>query len=409
MFHSGMVRATMSRETLRPTPSFAREILKTLWRTPLFAIPFAIFFGTLFGNEGWSSYLRAYVMALAYGYSIAIFTTTNATWLLPKVIAPRMGGKAALPVEIASYIGMSIAGAFVGATVVNFTVMPGFLGGPRAFLITLMFSLLFSVLITGLIYGWVFYRQSIMRARAEQELEMARRIQRSFLITQFPSSPRVEVHAYNRSSREVSGDFYDVVPGVNGDFLIALADVAGKGVPAALLTSMLQASLRTQAPTVRSTADIMLAINRLTHQLTASHQFATFFLGRIDERTLELSYTNAGHNPPMLVRADGAIEELETGGTVVGILDFATFQEGRVTLAPGDRLLVFSDGLTEGESPSRELYGEERLRTFLRGLPRDLGAAATIERVTADLDRHLAGREAGDDVTLLVLRVLPAS
>jgi hypothetical protein len=404
-----MVRAIMSRKAPRPDPSFAREMLKSLWRTPLFAIPFAIFFGTLFGDAGWTSYLRAYLMALAFGYCVAILTTANATWLLPKVIAPRVGGKAALPVEIASYIGMSIAGAFLGATIVHFTVMPGFLGGARAFLITAMFSLLFAVLITGLIYGWVFYRQSIARARSEQELEMARRIQRSFLITRFPSSARLEIHAYNRSSREVSGDFYDVVAGVDGDFLIALADVAGKGVPAALLTSMLQASLRTQAPTVASTAAIMLAINRLTHQLTASHQFATFFLGRIDERTLELTYTNAGHNPPMLVRANGTIEELETGGTVVGILDLATFEEGRVTLAPGDRLLVFSDGLTEGESPARELYGEERLRTFLRGLPQDLGAAAMIERVTADLDRHLAGHEAGDDVTLLVLRVLPAS
>jgi serine phosphatase RsbU (regulator of sigma subunit) len=405
-----MVPPTMGREptTGRP-PSARRAIFNLAWRTPLFAIPFALFFGTLFSNAGWQGYLRAYVMALAFGYCIALLTNLNAYLLLPKVLAPRAGGKVALPVEIASYIGMSILGAFIAAAIVHFTVMPGFLGGPRAFLITGMFSILFSVLITGLIYGWVFYRQSLQRARAEQELEMARRIQRSFLITQFPSSARVEVHAYNRSSREVSGDFYDVVPGVDGDFLIALADVAGKGVPAALLTSMLQASLRTQAPTVRSTADIMLAINRLTHQLTASHQFATFFLGRLDERTLELAYTNAGHNPPMLVRANGTIEELETGGTVVGILDLATFEEGRVTLAPGDRLLVFSDGLTEGESPTRELYGEERLRTFLRGLPRDLGAAAMIERVTGDLDRHLAGHEAGDDVTLLVLRVLPGA
>lgn len=405
-----MVPRTMSREatTGRP-PSARRAILNTAWRTPLFAIPFALFFGTLFSRGGWNGYLRAYVMALAFGYCIALLTNFNAYVLLPKVLAPRMpAGKVALPLEIVSYVACSMIGAFLGAAIVHFTVMPGFLGGPRAFLITGMFSILFSVLITGLIYGWVFYQQSLQRARAEQELEMARRIQRSFLITQFPSSARVEVHAYNRSSREVSGDFYDVVPGVNGDFLIALADVAGKGVPAALLTSMLQASLRTQAPTVPSTRDIMLAINRLTHELTAAHQFATFFLGRVDERTLELTYTNAGHNPPMLVRANGAIEELETGGTVVGILDFATFEEGTVTLAPGDRLVVFSDGLTEGESPARELYGEERLRTLLRSLPRDLGAAATIERVTADLDRHLGGHEAGDDVTVLVLRVLPA-
>src|SRR5262245_16107822 len=246
-----MVPPTMSKADALPhrrLPSLGRALFQTAWRTPLFAIPFAVFFGTLFGGEGWSSYLRAYGMALIFGYSIGIFTTLHGFVLLPRVIAPRMvGGKVPLPFEIASYIVISIIGAFLAGAIVHLTVMPGFLGGPRQFVITLMFSLVFSALVTGVIYGWLFYQQSIARARAEQELEMARRIQRSFLITQFPSSSRIEVHAYNRSSREVSGDFYDVVPGVNGDFLIALADVAGKGVPAALLTSMVKAYLRTTA------------------------------------------------------------------------------------------------------------------------------------------------------------------
>jgi sigma-B regulation protein RsbU (phosphoserine phosphatase) len=264
---------------------------------------------------------------------------------------------------------------------------------------------MFSVLVTGLVYAWVFYQQAIQRARAEQELEMARRIQRSFLLTQFPVLSRLEVHACNRSSREVSGDFYDVIPAGEGAFLVAVADVAGKGVPAALMTSMLQASLRTHARITPSPGAILANINAVVHRSAGTHQFATFFLARVDERTLEMRYCNAGHNPPMLVRAGGTIETLTTGGTVVGILEDIAYEEGVVTLAPGDRLVVYSDGLTEAEDPSGEMLGEERVEVLLRELRRDLTSEASIDALLAALDRHLGGRDAGDDVTLLVLRV----
>src|SRR6185369_2760707 len=134
---------------------------------------------------------------------------------------------------------------------------------------------------------------------ADQELTLARRIQRSFLLESFPQRPRLEVHATNISSREVSGDFYDVVPVADNGLLLAVADVSGNGVPAALLSSMLQASVRTQAGATPSVSAMMGRINSLACQRTATGQFATFFLAWIDERTMRLHYTNAGHNQPI--------------------------------------------------------------------------------------------------------------
>jgi sigma-B regulation protein RsbU (phosphoserine phosphatase) len=295
------------------------------------------------------------------------------------------------------------------AVVVNATVAPGMLGSMRALLIVGMYAVVFSALVTGLSFAWVFYRESLRRARSEQELEMARRIQRSFLITRFPESPRLEIHALNRSSREVSGDFYDVVPSGDTSFLVAVADVSGKGVPAALLTSMLQASLRTQAAGAAPVGAILANVNELVLGTAPAQQFATFFLARVDESRLTLEYANAGHNPPVLVRRDGTLRLLETGGTVVGFLPGVTYEQETLALVPGDRLVVYSDGVTEAEGADREQYGEERLHALLAGLPEALNARALIERVLEDVDRHLGGLDAGDDITLLVLRVTEAA
>src|SRR5262249_18368757 len=133
----------------------------------------------------------------------------------------------------------------------------------REFAVFGMFTVLFSILFSAIAYAYFYYQKSLERARAEQELSLARRIQRSFLLSQFPPMPRLELHAVNTSSKEVGGDFYDYVPAGDGTFLLAVADVSGKGVPAALLTSMLQASLRTQAGTVSSVASILGNVNHL--------------------------------------------------------------------------------------------------------------------------------------------------
>jgi sigma-B regulation protein RsbU (phosphoserine phosphatase) len=383
-----------------------KSLLRMIWMVPVTAIPFAILFGTMSG--GTMVYYRfAYLLSLIFGYCIW-FTNWLIGWvLLPKLRDPAVPQKRrnALIGDGIWHASGSILGATLASLIIHLYVLPGFLGTGRSIALMLMFTLLFTALFMGFSYASMFYRQALQQARSEQELNMARRIQRSFLLSQFPQSPKIEVHAINVSSREVSGDFYDVVPSGNEKLLLAIADVSGKGVPAALLSSMLQASLRSQTHVDLGVGALLANINELVCDRTAPEQFATFFLARVDETTMTMAFSNGGHNPPMLLRADGSHEWLEKGGTVLGFLPEAVFEEGHVTLRPGDLVIMFTDGVTEAMGAGGEMYGEARLEQLVRGIDRRRGAPQIVEDILEGLRRHLGGREAGDDVTVLVMRV----
>lgn len=382
-------------------------VLRTLLAPILYSIPAAVFFGTLFGR-GAGGYVLAFKMSLVFAYVVSL--AMMAAGRLHQRVFP--GDRDTTPMTSRSvliavyYMVTSIAASFVGATLIHFTILPGFLGSPRQFLIAGMFALLFSVLAMAVVYAWVFYHRALDRARSEEELKLARRIQRAFLLSDFPELPGLEVHAVNLSSRQVSGDFYDVVPAGPGAWLLAIADVSGKGVPAALLTSMLQASLRTQAESGGRVAAILAAINRLVVRSAPAGKFATVFLARLDLDPLRLTYSNAGHNHPVLHRRDGRRRPLASGGTVVGMMDGPPFAEETVALEPGDRLVMFTDGVSEAENAAGAMYGEDRLHDLVAGLPASLGAREVSDRILADVNAFLGGAEAGDDITLLVLCVL---
>lgn len=384
-----------------------RQLLKMLWMQPLLAIAFALFFGTLFGG-GWQRYLMAYRAALVFAFTISLAIWATEWFVMPAIRGREREGKKSLPVwiEATTFSVMAMLGSGIAAAILHFTFLPGFLGTTRDVITIGMFSILFTLLFTGLAYAFQFYRQSLDKARADQELNMARRIQRSFLLSQFPEMPRLEVHAINVSSKEVSGDFYDVVPAGDSAFLMAIADVAGKGVPAALLSSMLQASLRTQAMTVPSSASILKNINSLVYRSTSVAQFATFFLARVDERAMTLTFTNAGHNYPIVFKRDGTRATLERGGTVVGILEHVEFEEETIQLEPGDRVLFYTDGINEASRADGELYGEDRIVECIRTLPGDQPARETVEQLLASVGTFLNGVEPGDDMTVMVLRVI---
>ena len=388
--------------------TFLQIVIGLLWQPALYAIVAAVFFGTLFGR-GLSGYVLAYQISLVFSYTIAITMSVVSRVLAPRWFPPteetRFNARSVR--EGLLYMSSSIAGSFLAAAVVHFTVLPGFLGSPRQFLVIAMFALLFSLLSMAVVYAFVFYQKSLDKARSEEELKLARRIQRSFLLSDFPELPGLEVHATNLSSRQVSGDFYDVVPAGPNAWLVAIADVSGKGVPAALLTSMLQASLRTQAGGTSSVAEIISAINRVVCQsASSSGKFATFFLARVDLEPLRLTYCNAGHNFPVLFRRDGALQSLETGGTVVGMIEDFLYQQETVELGPGDRVVMFTDGVSEAENAAGEMYGEERLHAFAAAQPRELAVRELSDRILADVRAFLDGTEAGDDITLVTLRVL---
>jgi serine phosphatase RsbU (regulator of sigma subunit) len=247
-------------------------------------------------------------------------------------------------------------------------------------------------------------RHRLEVARFEQELSMARQIQRTSLLSEFPEMERCDVHALYVPSKEVGGDFYDMVPTENGAFLMAIADVSGKGMPAALLSSMLQASLRTQAGSAASLRTILRNINALLYRSTATNQFATFFLARLDPHGLKLWFSNAGHNWPVLRRKVGDPVYLERGGTVLGILEHIDFEEGEVVLGPGDTVVFFTDGVSEATDASGAQFGEGRLDEVLNGLGHELSAREIAERLMAELRSFLGPVEAQDDITILVLK-----
>ena len=249
-------------------------------------------------------------------------------------------------------------------------------------------------------------RERVGVARIEEELNLARRIQRKSLISEFPEMPGCEVHALSIPSKHVGGDFYDVVPVGNGSYLIAIADVSGKGVPAALLSSMLQASLRTQADSVGSLSEILRNINGLLYRSTEIQQFATFFLGRVECNHSRLAFSNAGHNWPILMRANGEKMYLERGGTLLGIMEGVRFEEGHAALTPGDRVVLYTDGISEATNAGGEQFGEERLVELVESLPRELSARRVAERILEALHEFLGAVEPQDDMTLLVLRAL---
>jgi len=240
-------------------------------------------------------------------------------------------------------------------------------------------------------------------ARFEEELNLARQIQRPSLLSEFPPVPRCDVHAIYTPSKAVGGDFYDVVPTPDGGHLIAIGDVSGKGMPAALLSAMLQAALRTQSG-ASGLCEILRNINTLLFNSTATHQFATFFLARLDG--LKLTFSNAGHNWPVLMRSGGERVFLERGGTVLGILDSWPWEEDSVRLSPGDRVVFYTDGISEAMNVAGEQFGEQRLCEVVESIPRERGAREVADTVLGEVHRFLDGVEPQDDITLLVIRVL---
>lgn len=382
-----------------------RDLLRAAWTIPLWALPFALFFVLVTGAK-FAAFASFYRVSLVF----TVFAML-AVWLTRHLIQPRIlaGSRSDARATFAlagAYTFMALLGSMAAAVVLHSTISPGFLGNARALVVVLVYCLLFGVLIMGVSLAIAFHREAMARAGSERELQLARRIQRSFLLSEFPRRVRVEVHAVNVSSREVSGDFYDVVPAGDEHVVLAIADVSGKGVPAALLSSMLQASVRTQAGVVESPAAMMATMNVLACQRASTGQFATFFLAVLHEPTLRLRFTNAGHNHPVLMRASGERVLLEQGGCVVGLLDGPAFDEGAVTLEPGDRILFYTDGVSEAERGDGEMFGEERLYALLDSAPRDLPAERLVDLVLAGVRAHLDGVEPGDDITVMALRVL---
>ena len=200
-----------------------------------------------------------------------------------------------------------------------------------------------------------------------KELGQAAEIQRGLLPTQAPETKGFEIAGQNQPCRTVGGDYFDYIPYPDGRVAMIVADVAGKGMPASLLMSSLQARVQVVFEEPDDLAAKVTKLNRIVKSNCPGNRFITFFICVLDPATGEVAYCNAGHNPPLLVRRDGTMESLPSGGLILGILPMATYTEGRCRLDPGDTVVLFSDGVTEAAPPSGDGdFGEERLADVIR-------------------------------------------
>jgi serine phosphatase RsbU (regulator of sigma subunit) len=232
-------------------------------------------------------------------------------------------------------------------------------------------------------------------------MRMAAEIQTGLLPRSAPRVPGYDLAGCNHPCRAVGGDYYDYV--FDGErLLFVLGDVAGKGTGAALIMAVFRASVRGHW-TEPVLSDAAVRINRTVCQNVPENKYVTCFLGRLEAESGKITYVNAGHNPPLLVRANGKVESLDEGGIVLGMFDTIPFGEGSVELRRGDTLLVFSDGVTETWSSDDEEFGAQRLADLaIRG--RGLDAAAVQDEILRELDRFADGAKATDDRTLIVLK-----
>lgn len=247
------------------------------------------------------------------------------------------------------------------------------------------------------------HREAIEKERIERELELAAAIQREILPRALPAVAGVELAAANLPTRQVGGDYYDVLPLSGGRMAFLVADVSGKGIPAALLVSTVHAAVHLQIEEAKSVADLVGRIDRHLRRYAATRKFLTLFFGVLEPASGNFRYVSAGHNPALLVRSSGAIERVESTGVPVGMFPNASWREESLRLEPGDLLALYTDGVTEAVDGADEEFGLARLSAALeegRALPVQELCDALMARV-ADF---ASGMPQYDDQTLLLLR-----
>lgn len=287
----------------------------------------------------------------------------------------------------------------------------------------------------------VLLKERVERERLEREIEIAHEVQAQLFPRKTPELSTAEITGECRAALGVAGDYYDYIEVAPGLVAVALGDVSGKGVSASLVMSNLQASLRAQTTITAERMEMaeramvaagaaaeaggdhnqalardlraaemdgavarkMTNINRQLCQSTESNRFATLFLALYEDRTRRLRYTNAGHNAPLLIRVDGTIEQLTVGGMMAGAFEWATYEEEAAALAPGDVLLIYSDGISEAENEEGCEYGEERLSQFAVA-HRDLSPVELRQAIFTEIDAWSGKKERGDDQTLVIVK-----
>src|SRR5882762_10483559 len=249
------------------------------------------------------------------------------------------------------------------------------------------------------------HEQLVEKKRLEGQLEVARQVQLELLPASDPILPGYDISAYNVPTEEVSGDYYDWVRTYEDQIGIVIADVAGKGVPAALLMAFLRASLRAATHIGYSPHISMSKVNYLLWESIERNQFVTAFYAILDSKNRTLAYCNAGHNPPFLMEADGKVQFEERGGVPLGMFGDTRYYEYFATIEPGQVLVLYTDGVTEATNRALDEYGRDRLVEAVRQC-RHLGAREMIDYIHRDVLNWTEGLGATDDVTFFIIKAL---
>ena len=246
------------------------------------------------------------------------------------------------------------------------------------------------------------------RHQLESELELAQDVQKMLLPQEVPNIPGLEIAAFSRPAQIVGGDYFDFVDFSNGLHGLAIADVAGHGVSASLHMASIQALLRTLVPVNKSPAEVMLQVHKLFIHNIRFETFVTFFIGAFDSSTKTLTFSNAGHLPPLVLRNNKSkkesVEMLWPTGAAIGLVEEAKFGEKTIDLQEGDLLVLYTDGVTETMNTENQEFGRKRLEALIRQVER-LPVKEVIQKIRLSLEEFSEGKPLADDTTIVVNRI----
>jgi sigma-B regulation protein RsbU (phosphoserine phosphatase) len=247
-------------------------------------------------------------------------------------------------------------------------------------------------------------KESLEKDRIEKELQLAATIQKRIIPDKLPAIQDYELAGENIPSREVGGDYYDCVDLGGGKYALIIADVAGKGIAAALLVNTLNAALYSYLEFNLPLTEMADRLNKLIYNSSPPDKFITFFIAVLDSKTGELDVVNAGHNPILLLRKDGKLDKIDAGGIGLGMLDLGIpYQGEKLMMQPGDKLFLYTDGIPEAMNKDEEEYSDERMINFFQSNS-DEAAADFINGIVADVGTHVKGEPQSDDITSMILK-----
>ncbi len=249
------------------------------------------------------------------------------------------------------------------------------------------------------------YEQEKHLLQKEQELGMARIVQTRLLPKDSPEIKGFDVAGASYAAKEVGGDYFDFIELPDGRWCVALGDVSGKGVPASLLMSHLQATIRIQVSQNEKFSNSIAKSNDFLYHNTEDNKFATFFGGILDSDKKSMTYVNAGHNFPFHLGARDKIQQLETGGLVMGMVPGCAYEEASVAFKKGDVLVIYSDGVTEAENPREEMFGEAKLKELLVK-HKSKSAKELVQEIYNEVKGFEGASEQDDDITVVVVKAV---